>query len=165
MVVFGIDPGSAITGFGVIRVLNNSATWLDSGIIRTDAKTELATKLGVIFDGLTEKIKEHGPGVVCIEQAFYAKNVHTTLILGHARGVAMLAANRAGALIEEYSPREVKKSLVGNGNATKEQVEYMVKVLLSPPRQHVHSDAYDALAVALTGFTHLNLRSLSKLAH
>jgi crossover junction endodeoxyribonuclease RuvC len=160
MIIFGIDPGTNITGYGVIRVRNNSVAWVDSGIIKTTNKADLSQKLSEIYDSLAAKMAEHKPHVVCLEQAFYAKNIHTTLILGHARGVAMLAACKANAAIEEYSPREIKKCLVGNGNAGKEQVEYMVKFMLSPPREHLHSDAYDALAVALTGFSMLNVQKI-----
>ena len=160
MIIFGIDPGTAVTGYGVIKVTDNRAAWVDSGIIATDSDVDLASRLAVIFDGLCSKIQQHKPGLVCIEEAFYAKNVHTTLLLGHARGVAMLAANKAGAAVDEFSPREIKKSLVGNGNATKDQVAYMVKFMLSPPVKHSQSDAYDALAVALTGFMNLSRRRI-----
>jgi crossover junction endodeoxyribonuclease RuvC len=152
MIIFGIDPGTAITGYGVIRVNNNSVSWIDSGVIKTNGHSSLPEKLTAIYDGLVEKMREHSPQRVCVEQAFYAKNVHTTLILGHARGVAMLAAQKAGAAVVEYSPREIKKSVVGNGNAAKEQVEYMVKAILSPPTKHLHADAFDALAAALCDF-------------
>jgi crossover junction endodeoxyribonuclease RuvC len=152
MIIFGIDPGTAITGYGVIRITNNSVAWVDSGVIKTRKNGLLADKLMEIYDGLSEKIKEHAPARVCVEQAFYAKNVHTTLILGHARGVAILAAKKAGAEVAEYSPREIKKAVVGNGNADKNQVEYMIKALLAVPEQHAHADAYDALAAALCDF-------------
>jgi crossover junction endodeoxyribonuclease RuvC len=160
MIIMGIDPGTAITGYGVIRVEGNRVSWVDSGVIKTAAGAELASKLLQIFDGLSAKIEQFKPHVACIEQAFFAKNVHTTLILGHARGVAMLAAARSAVSVEEYSPREVKKTLVGNGAASKDQVEYMVKFMLSPPGQHQHSDAYDALAVALTGFSRINQKKM-----
>jgi crossover junction endodeoxyribonuclease RuvC len=156
MILFGVDPGTAITGYGVIRIADNTVSWIDSGVISTRKHDDLPGKLAAIYDGLTEKIQFHAPERVCIEQAFYAKNVHTTLILGHARGVAMLAAKKAGAAILEFSPREIKKAIVGNGNAVKEQVEYMVKMLLSPPREHAQADAYDALATALCGWYHIN---------
>ena len=164
MIIFGIDPGTAITGFGVIRVNGNSVSWVDSGVIKTDSRGELPEKLLTIYDGLSGKMTEHRPDRVCIEQAFYAKNVHTTLILGHARGVAMLAAKKAGAIVAEYSPREIKKSVVGNGNAAKEQVEYMIRALLSPPIRSAHTDAYDALAAALCDFQNYRFRppALSK---
>jgi crossover junction endodeoxyribonuclease RuvC len=159
MIIFGIDPGTAITGFGVIRTSGNSVAWVDSGVIKTDKAGRLADKLATIYDGLTEKIRQHAPARVCVEQAFYAKNVHTTLILGHARGVAMLAAKKAGAEVAEYSPREIKKSVVGNGNAAKEQVEYMIKALLAIPKNRDQADAYDALAVALCDFQNYRYRA------
>jgi crossover junction endodeoxyribonuclease RuvC len=158
MIIFGIDPGTAITGYGVISVNNNSVSWVDSGVIKTQKQSELPDKLLVIYDGLIEKMREHAPARVCVEQAFYAKNVHTTLILGHARGVAILAAKKVGACVSEYSPREIKKSVVGNGNAAKEQVEYMIRALLSIPTQCAHSDAYDALAAALCDFQNYRFR-------
>ena len=135
-------------------MVNNSVKWVDSGVICTGSDSPLADRLKIIYDGLFAKMEEHTPGRVSIEQAFYAKNVHTTLLLGHARGVAMLAAKKNGALITEFSPREIKKSVTGNGNATKEQVAYMIKVLLSPPKDHEKTDAYDALAVAMCDFYH-----------
>ncbi|NLE00751.1 MAG: crossover junction endodeoxyribonuclease RuvC [Fibrobacter sp.] len=152
MIILGIDPGTAITGYGVIRVKNNSVTWIDSGNIVTNSQMNLPERLEKIFDDLSAKIQQYTPQRVCIEEAFYAKNVHTTLVLGHARGVAMLAARKAGAVVTEYSPKQIKKAVTGNGSASKEQVAYMVKMLLSPPAQHEKTDAYDALAVALCDF-------------
>jgi crossover junction endodeoxyribonuclease RuvC len=152
MIIFGIDPGTAITGYGVIKTNNNMVQWVDSGVITTDASSALADRLVVIYNNLEEKIRMHAPDRVCIEEAFYGKNVHTTLVLGHARGVAMLAARKNGGEVFEYSPREVKKAVTGNGNAAKDQVEYMIKMLLSPPVTHLQSDAYDALAIAVCGF-------------
>jgi crossover junction endodeoxyribonuclease RuvC len=154
MVILGIDPGTAVTGYGAIAVHNNTVRWLDSGVIRTDQAASLAAKLEQIYDRLLAIMAEHTPRTVCVEQAFYAKNVHTTLILGHARGVAMLAGAKVGADIEEYSPREIKKSIVGSGAATKQQVAYMVHFMLRPPKERLQPDASDALAVALCGFTH-----------
>jgi crossover junction endodeoxyribonuclease RuvC len=152
MVIFGIDPGSVATGYGVIRTQGNSVFCLDAGAIVTKADAQLADRLTLIYDGLLSKLREFSPQQVCVEQAFYGKNVHTTLVLGHARGVALLAARKACASIVEFSPREIKKSVVGNGNAAKEQVEYMVKTLLSIRESKMRSDAFDALAAALCGF-------------
>lgn len=153
MIIFGIDPGTAATGYGVIQSRNNSVSWIDSGVILTDTSSPLAVRLQVIYDKLFEKMLQHNPDRVCIEEAFYGKNVHTTLVLGHARGVAMLAAVKTGAQVVEYSPREVKKALTGNGGAAKEQVEYMVKMLLTLPEGgRMRSDAYDALALAICDF-------------
>jgi crossover junction endodeoxyribonuclease RuvC len=152
MIIFGIDPGTAVTGYGVIKTTNNSVSWVDSGVITTDTAEKLPVRLEMIYDRLFEKIRQHKPQRVCIEEAFYGKNVHTTLVLGHARGVAMLAAQKTGAQIVEYSPREVKKAITGNGNATKDQIAYMVRMILSPPVEHSHHDAYDALAIAIGDF-------------
>jgi crossover junction endodeoxyribonuclease RuvC len=160
VIIFGIDPGTAVTGYGVIKTRNNSISWLDSGVITTNASGALAERLEIIYNGLLDKMRLHAPDRVCIEEAFYSKNVHTTLVLGHARGVAMLAARQVKAVISEYTPREIKKAVTGNGNAAKEQVEYMIKVLLSPPQSHVHSDAYDALAIAVCDFYKAGLTSL-----
>ncbi|MBD3314717.1 MAG: crossover junction endodeoxyribonuclease RuvC [Chitinivibrionales bacterium] len=151
-IFFGVDPGTNITGYGVIRVSDNTVRWVDSGTVVLGRDAPLSEKLAGIFEELSEQIARHGPCTVCVEEAFYAKNVRTTLILGHARGVVLLAAHRAGAGVMEFSPREIKKALVGNGNATKEQVSFMVKTLLSPPRAKAQSDACDALAAALCGY-------------
>ena len=152
MIIFGIDPGTAITGFGVIRVRGNTASWVDSGVVCTKTSQDLAGRLETIYDALIGKMQQHLPERVCIEEAFYGKNIHTTLVLGHSRGVAMLAARKNAAAVSEYSPRAIKKAVTGNGNATKEQVAYMVHMLLKPPEKHTQTDAYDALAVALCDF-------------
>jgi crossover junction endodeoxyribonuclease RuvC len=163
MIILGIDPGTAVTGYGVISTKNNSVSWVDCGIIATDAGSPLAERLLVIHSAIEQCLARHKPERTAIEQAFYAKNVHTTLLLGHARGVLMLAAQKAGALIAEYSPREIKKAITGNGNAEKSQVEYMVRMLLSPPKDAMRSDAYDALAVALCDFYHAGARTIASL--
>jgi crossover junction endodeoxyribonuclease RuvC len=160
MIILGIDPGTAITGYGVIETNNNAVKWLDCGVITTRAEAPLPERLSFIYSGIEKQLDRYGPGRVAIEQAFYAKNVHTTLLLGHARGVLMLAAQQWGACISEYSPREIKKSITGNGNAEKPQVEYMVRMLLSPPSEKQPSDAYDALAVALCDFYNAPKRSI-----
>jgi crossover junction endodeoxyribonuclease RuvC len=152
MLIFGIDPGTAVTGYGVIRTNNNAVSWVDSGVITTKTSLTLAERLAKIYDSLISLMEKHQPDSVCIEEAFYAKNVHSTLLLGHARGVAMLAAFKNGAEVREYSPREIKKAVTGNGNAAKEQVAFMVKMLVSIPQEHVYTDAYDALAVAICDF-------------
>jgi crossover junction endodeoxyribonuclease RuvC len=152
MIIFGIDPGTAVTGYGVIRTVNNAVSWVDSGVITTNTASALAERLTKIYDSLTSLMQQHKPDCVCIEEAFYSKNVHSTLLLGHARGVAMLAAFKIGAEVREYAPREIKKAVTGNGNATKEQVAFMVKMLMAIPKTHDYTDAYDALAVAVCDF-------------
>lgn len=152
MVFFGIDPGTAATGYGVVRSVGNRLVCEDAGVITGRQKDSLPEKLERIYDVLLRKMTEHKPDCVCVEQAFYAKNVHTTLVLGHARGVALLAACKSGGRVVEFSPREIKKAVVGNGNAAKGQVEYMVKTILELPGDDTWpSDTYDALATAICG--------------
>jgi crossover junction endodeoxyribonuclease RuvC len=153
MVLFGIDPGSAITGYGIIRTRGNETRWVDSGVIKTRPRDDLAHKLGTIYDKLSALMATHEPDWVCVEEAFYAKNARTALVLGHARGVALLAGSRCGASVAEYSARSIKQAVVGKGGATKEQISFMVKTLLSPPGDHDQTDACDALAAALCGFS------------
>lgn len=154
MIIFGIDPGTSITGYGVIEVVGNRVSYVDCGAIRISAKIDMPEKLAAIYEGLEGLLARHKPQRVCIEEAFYAKNVHTTLVLGQARGVALLAAKKSGADVAEYSPRAIKKTVTGNGNAAKNQVEYMVKMLLRIPAGEHAPDAYDALAAALCDFRH-----------
>jgi crossover junction endodeoxyribonuclease RuvC len=152
VIIFGIDPGTSITGYGIIRSNGNTISYVASGIIKTNPKMEIPEKLEKIYDGLSAKMNEYGPDCVSIEQAFYGKNVNTTLVLGQARGVAILAAVKSGATVVEYTPREIKKAVVGNGNAVKEQVEYMVKMILRLPDCATQSDEYDALAASICAF-------------
>jgi crossover junction endodeoxyribonuclease RuvC len=154
MIIFGIDPGTSCTGYGVIEASGNRMSYVECGVIRVSGKLDMAGKLAAIFDGLTEKLTQYEPQRASIEEAFYAKNVHTTLVLGQARGVAILAAQKSGASVAEYSPREIKKAVAGNGNAAKNQVEYMMKMLLGIPAGEHPADAYDALAAALCDFRH-----------
>jgi len=154
MTFFGVDPGTRVTGYGVVSVVNNTVEWVDSGVLRARAGAQLPEKLAGIYDGLSEKIARHSPRCVCVEQAFYGKNARTALVLGLARGVALLAARKSGVNVVEYSPLEIKKSVVGSGRATKEQVSYMVHMLLHPPQESAQEDACDALAAALCAFYH-----------
>lgn len=156
MIILGVDPGSKNTGYGVIESEGNRLRRLAGGVIKTRPKALLSERLVTIYDELTEVIGKYQPDMICVEEAFYAKNVHTTLVLGHARGVILLAAKKNGAELKEFAPREIKKALVGNGNADKSQVEYMVKIILGLPDEKVLSDMYDALAAAICGFNTLD---------
>jgi crossover junction endodeoxyribonuclease RuvC len=160
MTILGIDPGTAVTGYGVVKAAGNTVSWVDCGVIATVASMPLYRRLKTIYEGVRAKIEAHSPDRVSIEEAFYGKNVQTTLVLGHARGVIMLAAAQSGCEISEYSPREIKKSVTGNGNAAKEQVEYMVKMLLKPPVDGMKQDAYDALAAAVCDFHNIGRASI-----
>lgn len=147
-IILGIDPGSRITGYGVIRLLaGGRCEYLGSGCIRTSGDV-LAPKLKQIYDGLSEVILQFRPDLFAIEQVFMAKNPDSALKLGQARGAAIVAAVNAGLEVAEYSARQVKQSVVGTGAANKEQVQHMVRQLLKLPG-NPQADAADALAVAL----------------
>ncbi|HEX7118047.1 MAG TPA: crossover junction endodeoxyribonuclease RuvC [Longimicrobiales bacterium] len=151
MIVLGVDPGTATTGYGVVAKGGDGAvSLLECGVVRTDAGAALPQRLREIYDGVVDVIGRHAPEIVAVEGIFYGKNVKTTVVLGHARGAILLAATLRDLPVAEYSPAEVKNAIVGTGRATKEQVQYMVQRLLrlkSPPRP---ADAADGVAVALT---------------
>ncbi len=152
MKVLGIDPGSATVGFGVVaRDGSRSPPRLvECGVIRADARATLPARLRAIHEGLTELFRRHRPDALAVEDIFYARNARTTVVLGHARGVILLAGELAGVPVAEYSPARIKKAIVGRGAALKPQVGYMVARLLqleAPPRP---ADAADGVAVALT---------------
>ena len=147
MRILGIDPGSRFTGFGVIDVRGDQATLVRHGVIRSGSG-EFAERLGVIFTGLTELIRELTPAEVAVENVFVSHNAATALKLGQARGAAICAAISMGLPVAEYSPRSVKQAIVGRGGADKVQVQHMVSVLLNLAETPAE-DAADALAVAL----------------
>ncbi|HEY6193317.1 MAG TPA: crossover junction endodeoxyribonuclease RuvC [Bacteroidota bacterium] len=149
MIVLGVDPGTLATGYGLIEDRNGSMNVLASGCIKNDGRASMPLRLKRIFDILSEVIETHHPDEFAIETAFYGKNAQSALKLGHARGVAMLAAVSREIPTQEYSPREVKRAIVGNGTASKEQVQYMVTVLLNLKKSPLQHDITDALAVAM----------------
>lgn len=152
MIVLGIDPGTATTGYGVVRGDGAGLVSLvECGVIRTRARDPLAARLAEIYDGVTELIRTHHPDALAVEDVFYAHNVRTTVVLGHARGVILLAGQQAGLPVLEYPPAEIKKAVVGTGAATKTQVQYMVTRLLRLRSVPQPSDAADGVAAALTG--------------
>ena len=149
--VLGIDPGTAVTGYGVVeRSDNTHGRLIECGVIRTNPKHQMSERLETIYDGVTELIVRHEPSVVAVETAFYKRNVNTTILLGQARGMVLLAAEKAKTEIAEFSPAFVKKSVSGKGAATKKQVAYMVQRLLRLKDAPQPSDAADACAIALT---------------
>ena len=148
--VLGIDPGTAVTGYGIVRKEGrNPLTLLECGVIRTRPRDDLSQRLVEIHDGIVELIRRHKPTVLSIEDIFYARNVRTTVVLGHARGVIMLAAAHAGLEIHEYPPAEIKKAVAGTGAATKLQIQFMVTRLLRLKSAPQPSDAADGVAAAL----------------
>lgn len=150
MIVLGIDPGTAVTGYGVVRGDGAAnPTLIECGVIRTHARAPLASRLREIHDGITELIARHTPDLLAVEDVFYAKNVRTTVVLGHARGVILLAGEQRGLRIEELPPASIKKAIVGTGSATKEQVQFMLTRLLRLKTAPQPSDAADGVAAAL----------------
>ena len=151
MIVLGIDPGTAVTGYGVVLKEPGAAppTLIECGVLRTKPSDALPRRLADIFDGVAELIGRHKPDAISVEDVFYAKNVRTTVVLGHARGVVLLAGQQAGVEIHEIPPAEIKKSVVGTGAATKEQVQFMLTRLLKLKSVPQPSDAADGVAAAL----------------
>ncbi|HEX6628155.1 MAG TPA: crossover junction endodeoxyribonuclease RuvC [Gemmatimonadaceae bacterium] len=150
VVVLGIDPGTAVTGYGVVRKEGrNPLTLIECGVIRTKPRDDLSQRLAEIHDGVVDLIRRHKPSVMSIEDIFYARNVRTTVVLGHARGVILLAAAQAGLEIHEYPPAEIKKAVAGTGAATKLQIQFMVTRLLRLKSAPQPTDAADGVAAAL----------------
>ncbi len=150
MIVLGIDPGTAVTGYGVVQGERMSPSKLiECGIIRTRPRDSLANRLQEIHAGVVELIQRHRPDALAIEDVFYARNIRTTVVLGHARGVILLAAANAHLIIAEYPPAEIKKAVVGTGSASKEQVQFMVMTLLRLKTAPQPADASDGVAAAL----------------
>ena len=153
MKVLGIDPGTTVTGFGVVETGNGAPGFgrlVECGVIRFAKGSPLPRRLHELHDGIAALIRKHRPTHLALEDAFYHKNVRTTLVLGHARGVVLLAAERAGLAIAEYPPATVKKTVVGIGGAAKSQVGAMVARLLRLRAAPRPADAADGVAVALT---------------
>lgn len=147
MIILGIDPGSRITGFGVVNAVGQKVEYITSGCIRV-GDGPLPERLLNIHRCIDELIEQHAPQQFAIELAFMGKNADSALKLGQARGVAMLAAAQHGIEIAEYSPKTIKQAVVGKGNAVKEQVQQMVQLLLNLPGKP-QADAADALAIAI----------------
>ncbi len=150
MIILGIDPGTANTGYGVVQGDGlGLVSLVECGVIRTRPRDPLADRLFEIFEGVSELIARHRPDALSVEDVFYAKNVRTTVVLGHARGVVLLAGRKAGVDIHEIPPAEIKKAVVGTGAATKEQVQFMLTRLLKLKSVPQPSDAADGVAAAL----------------
>jgi len=155
--ILGVDPGTQITGIGVIEIdTSGMPRSCYHGSIRTRLKDPLAVRLKDIYNGLVEAIESYKPNSVALEDIFYSENIKTAIVMGHARGVALLAAINSGLEPAEYTPREVKLAVVGRGDASKIQVEYMVRSILKIKDKIQPADAADALAVALCHYNRRN---------
>ncbi len=151
MRVLGIDPGTAILGYGVVEgVPGRASRLLECGTLTTGARDPLPARLRILYDGVAALIGRHTPDAVAVESAFYGKNVRTAVVLSHARGVILLAAEMADVDVAEYSPALIKKTIVGRGAALKPQIGYMVAQLLRLKAAPAPADAADGVAVALT---------------
>ncbi|ACL75700.1 crossover junction endodeoxyribonuclease RuvC [Ruminiclostridium cellulolyticum] len=149
MIIMGIDPGFAITGYGVVKYEGNKFSVLDYNAITTVASMKFSDRLLVLYNELEKLINKFRPDAISIEELFFNKNIKTALTVGHGRGVAVLAAAKSGIDIFEYTPLQVKQSVVGYGRAEKAQVQQMVKAILNLPAIPKPDDVADALAVAI----------------
>lgn len=149
MIILGIDPGYAIVGFGVLEYKNNHFTVIDYGAITTDAGTPFNRRLEYIYDQLTELLQKYKPDAMSIEKLFYNSNAKTVIDVSQARGVIMLAAQKCGVPAFEYTPLQVKQSVVGYGRAEKKQVQEMIKRILFLEKVPKPDDTADALAMAI----------------
>ncbi len=160
MIALGIDPGTAITGYGIVKdAPNGGLSEIVHGVIRTDSKTPYPIRLKDIHNGIAHIIEQHKPQVAAIEELFFNKNVSTALTVGQARGVVILTCTLADLELFQYTPIQVKEAVTGYGRAEKMQVQQMVKVLLGLPEIPKPDDAADALAVAIC---HLNSYRMRK---
>lgn len=150
MIAFGIDPGSHRTGWGVIRAEAGRMTPIAAGVIQAEEEAPLCDRIATVFEGLRVELARHQPDQVFLESVFHHKSVRSALVLGHARGVALLAARMSVSLVDELSPAEIKKAVTGNGRAEKPQVQEMVRIILGL-RERAQADASDALAAAIAG--------------
>ena len=148
MITLGIDPGTALLGYGVVQS-GDDPQMIDFGAIATAADRTMPDRLSELFDRVTDLLSRYRPDVLAVEQLFFARNVTTAIAVGQARGVVLLAAARAGVPVVEYSPSEVKHAVVGYGKADKSQMQEMVRIILGLDHVPYPDDAADALAVAL----------------
>jgi crossover junction endodeoxyribonuclease RuvC len=149
MIILGIDPGTAICGYGVIEKEGNRFRLLDYGTVRSSSEEEPAARLHTLFLGLDRIIDKYKPKHMAVEELFFNKNVRTALVVGQARGVILLAGQLRGLSISEYTPLQVKQAVVGYGRAEKQQVQFMVKAILNMSEIPKPDDAADALAIAI----------------
>ena len=162
MRVLGIDPGTAITGYGVIEGVGNDLTAITYGVIRTPAGQPLPQRLQTIYQSLADLTKEWAPEQSAVEEVFFSRNVRTAMSVGQARGVTLLALADAQLPIAEYTPSEIKQAVTGYGNADKGQMQDMVRLLLGLPEVPKPDDAADALAVAICHIHSVRLTTLAE---
>lgn len=158
MIVLGIDPGTASTGYGVVQSIGSQLRALDGGVIETAAALALERRLAQIHARVCELLDEHSPDALAIEQLYFGANVRTAFAVGQARGVVLLAAGMRGVPCRSYTPQQVKGAVCGNGRAAKDQVQRMVGCLLGLPEPPHPDHTADALAVAICDANRAGLR-------
>ena len=151
--IIGIDPGSRITGYGIVEAGHGKITFVSCGVIKTTTRFPLANRLNEIFEGINEVIQLHDPEVAAVEEIFMSTNANSALKLGQARGAAVVAAMQNGLGVYDYSAKKVKRAVVGYGQAEKGQVQHMIRILLGLSASP-SEDAADALAVAICHANH-----------
>ncbi|MDD3715688.1 MAG: crossover junction endodeoxyribonuclease RuvC [Candidatus Marinimicrobia bacterium] len=161
MIILGIDPGLNTSGYGLIRVTGSRLQFLAAGTITTSKAENFSAKLGILYRSCCDILDDYHPDVYAIEETYSNVNPRTSLKLGHARGVLMLAAHERNCPVFEYPAAIVKKSLTGRGGASKDQVRYMVLKMLKMPEFEGKMDVSDALAVAITHFHHIRAHLLT----
>ena len=163
MIIFGIDPGIAIVGYGVIEYKGNKFKVIDYGAITTEKTYTFPERLKMVYDELCMLLDKYNPDSVAIEELFFNKNAKTAIDIGQARGVQLLAAINRGLEIYEYTPLQVKQGVVGYGRAEKKQVQEMVKIILGLDKVPKPDDVADALAVAICHAHSSNFKSIFKI--
>ena len=160
MIIIGIDPGLVNTGYGIISIKNEVPSLIDFGIIAPNTKDSVPERIFTIFTDVCYLIEKYNPNIFSIEDVFYSRNFKSAMLLGQARGAAILAASKYKISIFEYSAKKVKQSITGNGNADKTQVQYMVSKILNLKNNSIPLDASDALAI---GMCHINQLKVNEL--
>jgi crossover junction endodeoxyribonuclease RuvC len=149
LLIMGVDPGIAITGYGLVNYINNRYSIVDYGCIRTASGTPLPERLNLLYQELVKIVVKYGPEHYVVEELFFNKNTRTALVVAQARGVTILAAAGSGVPVYEYTPLQVKQAVAGSGRAGKSQVQFMVKTILALSETPAPDDVADALAVAI----------------
>ncbi len=152
MIILGIDPGSRFCGYGLLETEGRRVIGAGCDVVNMTGEKDLPLRLNQLFTAIDGVLEEYRPEVAAVESMFFHKHIRSVFTLGHARGVILLALAKHGVQLFEYTPREVKKAVVGNGNASKQQVRYMVSQMLQLKAPPVKDDAYDALGLALCHF-------------
>ena len=160
MVIIGIDPGLVKTGYGIISIKNEKPELIDFGIISPNPNDTISNRIFTIFSDIEQLINTYSPSIFSIEDIFYSRNFKSAMLLGQARGAAVLVAAKYKLPIFEYSAKKVKQSITGNGNADKTQVQYMITKILNIKTTSMPLDASDALGIALCHLNQLKVNEL-----